>query len=153
MMSLCPPFVSYPWELLAYCVRIRGITYCSPPETLYWFNPVAVLLNELLAGATITLPSQVIDILAILRIASQIMFGFFLTGCVMAFLLIFVSLPAVYSRWLSLPITLLSFIATACEFPVSHSLSSYTYSPTAPPLFSPLPQSEAKWKVLKTSAC
>jgi len=29
-----------------------GITSCSKPKTLYWFNPVEILLNELLAGAT-----------------------------------------------------------------------------------------------------
>lgn len=29
-----------------------GITYCSTPRKLYWFNPVEILLNELLAGAT-----------------------------------------------------------------------------------------------------
>lgn len=30
----------------------EGITDCSPTQTLYWFNPVEILLNELLAGAT-----------------------------------------------------------------------------------------------------
>lgn len=30
----------------------QGVTDCSKPETLYWFNPVEILLNELLAGAT-----------------------------------------------------------------------------------------------------
>jgi len=30
----------------------EGVTYCSPPQTLYWFNPVEILTNELLAGAT-----------------------------------------------------------------------------------------------------
>lgn len=30
----------------------NGITYCSPPETMYSFNPVTILMNELLAGAT-----------------------------------------------------------------------------------------------------
>lgn len=28
------------------------ITSCSRPKTLYWFNPVEIILNELLAGAT-----------------------------------------------------------------------------------------------------
>lgn len=28
------------------------ITYCSKPKTLYWFNPVQIILSELLAGAT-----------------------------------------------------------------------------------------------------
>lgn len=30
----------------------QGVTYCSPPQTLYWFNPVEILKNELLAGAS-----------------------------------------------------------------------------------------------------
>lgn len=32
----------------------EGVTYCSPPQTLYWFNPVEILRNELLAGASST---------------------------------------------------------------------------------------------------
>jgi len=30
----------------------KGITDCSAVQTLYWFNPVEILLDELLAGAT-----------------------------------------------------------------------------------------------------
>ena len=30
----------------------QGVTYCSHPQTLYWFNPVEILRNELLAGAS-----------------------------------------------------------------------------------------------------
>ena len=29
-----------------------GVTDCSDPKTLYWFDPVTILKNELLAGAT-----------------------------------------------------------------------------------------------------
>jgi len=29
-----------------------GINKCSKPQTLYWFDPVSIILNELLAGAT-----------------------------------------------------------------------------------------------------
>jgi SUR7/PalI family len=29
-----------------------GTTKCSKPQTLYWFNPVEILMSELLAGAT-----------------------------------------------------------------------------------------------------
>lgn len=31
-----------------------GISDCSNPKALYWFDPVSILLNELLAGATST---------------------------------------------------------------------------------------------------
>lgn len=30
----------------------QGVTFCSKPTNLYWFNPVAILRNELLAGAS-----------------------------------------------------------------------------------------------------
>lgn len=30
----------------------EGVTFCSKPQTLYWFNPVEILTNELLAGAS-----------------------------------------------------------------------------------------------------
>lgn len=49
----------------------QGITYCSKPTTLYWFNPVEILLNELLAGASIALPVEVTDALDIVRVASM----------------------------------------------------------------------------------
>ncbi|KAK4131368.1 hypothetical protein BT67DRAFT_486332 [Trichocladium antarcticum] len=88
----------------------EGITYCSTPETLYWFNPVEILTSELLAGASIALPTEVVTILTVLRITSQIMFGFFLTGTVLAFLLVPLSLLAIRSRWWSLPLGIASFL-------------------------------------------
>ena len=74
-----------------------GITFCSPHQTLYWFNPVEILLNELLAGATIALPGGVTDALAIVRTASHWMFGCFLAGSVLTFLAIFLA-PLGFSR-------------------------------------------------------
>ncbi|KAG9785234.1 hypothetical protein KCU88_g2492, partial [Aureobasidium melanogenum] len=41
----------------------EGITHCSHTKTLYWFNPVEIILSELLAGASITLPTEVVNIL------------------------------------------------------------------------------------------
>ena len=70
-------------------------------------------MNELLAGATIALPTAVITILDVLRITSQIMFGFFLTGCVLSFLLIFLNPVALYSRWWSLPLGIVAFFNCA----------------------------------------
>lgn len=34
----------------------EGITDCSNPETLYAFNPIEIIMSELLAGATSTFP-------------------------------------------------------------------------------------------------
>ncbi|KAK1754645.1 SUR7 family protein pun1 [Echria macrotheca] len=89
-----------------------GITFCSRPQTLYWFNPVEILMSELLSGATIALPTQVVTILDVLRITSNIMFGFFLTACVLCFVMVFVSPLATSSRWASLPLALFACIAS-----------------------------------------
>ncbi|EAW07875.1 SUR7/PalI family protein [Aspergillus clavatus NRRL 1] len=75
-----------------------GITHCSKPETLYWFNPVKIILSELLSGATIALPGNISDALQIARIASFWMFGLFITATVLTFILIFLSPLAVSSR-------------------------------------------------------
>ncbi|KIW30479.1 uncharacterized protein PV07_06221 [Cladophialophora immunda] len=79
----------------------EGITYCSPTKTLYWFNPVEIILDELLAGASITLPSEVVNVLDLVRLASAWMFSCFLIGTCLSFLCIFVS-PLGFSqrpRW------------------------------------------------------
>ncbi|KAI9642887.1 hypothetical protein NHQ30_008621 [Ciborinia camelliae] len=89
----------------------EGITSCSTPKNLYWFNPVEILLNELLAGATIALPAKITNILSLIRIASHIMFGFFLTGVVMNFFNIFLSFFTIYSRWISGAFAIWAFIS------------------------------------------
>ncbi|KAI1081294.1 SUR7/PalI family-domain-containing protein [Whalleya microplaca] len=89
-----------------------GITYCSTPTKLFWFNPVEILLNELFAGASIALPSEVNDILNILHIASNIMFGFFLVGLLLDFVLMLLCPVVLYSRWWSLPFGILAFVST-----------------------------------------
>ena len=96
--------------------RGRGVTYCSPPQRFYWFNPVEVLVSELLAGATIALPSAVTSILTVIRLSSQIMFGFFLSGCVLSFLLIGLTPLALRSRWWSLPLGLTATVVGALLF-------------------------------------
>lgn len=94
----------------------EGITYCSPPKALYWFNPVEILLNELLAGASIVLPAEINNILKLIRIASHVMFGGFLTGICMNFVSIFLTPLAIYSRWWSLPVAIWTYIATLLTF-------------------------------------
>lgn len=98
----------------------EGITYCSPTETLYWFNPVEIILNELLAGASITLPTEIVDVLNLVKLASTWMFACFLVGTILTFLCIFLA-PLGFSknpRWQhkarriffrQLPITILTF--------------------------------------------
>lgn len=40
--------------LWGYCEAYKGqgVTGCSDPEAMYWFNPVEIILSELLSGAT-----------------------------------------------------------------------------------------------------
>jgi hypothetical protein len=117
----------YQVGLWGYCEGYNdaGITYCSPPKTLYWFNPVEIILSELLAGASITLPEEIISILKIVKTASQWMFGLFMTGAVLTLLSIFLA-PMAFSskpRWehkrkriffRSFPIVFLTFFAFLC---------------------------------------
>jgi hypothetical protein len=67
-------------------------------------------MSELLFGATIALPTQILTILDILRITSNIMFGFFITGAVIAFIMAFLSPMAVQTRWWSLGLAIVAFI-------------------------------------------
>lgn len=103
---------------------------CSKPRTMYWFNPVEILLSELLAGATSTrsppifvnclvsdhsllvaLPSNIIDALALVRKASRWMFALFLTGACLTVPSILLAPLSIYTRWASLPLTVLAFLA------------------------------------------
>ncbi|KAB2571714.1 Actin cortical patch SUR7/pH-response regulator PalI [Lasiodiplodia theobromae] len=94
----------------------EGVTECSHPETLYWFNPVEILLNELFAGATIAIPEEALTYLDILKVASQWMFGLFLTGTCLSTLLIFLTPLSVYTRWAAGPIAILSLFTLLCIF-------------------------------------
>ncbi|OJJ83379.1 SUR7/PalI family protein [Aspergillus glaucus CBS 516.65] len=76
----------------------EGITHCSDTQNMYWFNPLEIILNELLSGATIALPADITDALQIARVASYWMFGLFLVSTVLSFILIFLSPFAVSSR-------------------------------------------------------
>ncbi|GAW12954.1 hypothetical protein ANO14919_023270 [Xylariales sp. No.14919] len=90
----------------------EGITHCSKPDASFWFNPIKIILDELLSGASIALPSEINDILTILRLAYHIMFGFFLGGLILDGFLIVTSPIVLYSRWWSLPAGLISGIAS-----------------------------------------
>ncbi|KAI0202007.1 SUR7/PalI family-domain-containing protein [Astrocystis sublimbata] len=92
--------------------QYEGITHCTKPDASFWFNPVKILLSELLSGASIALPSEVNDILNILRIASRVMFGFFLGGILLNAILLVSSVVVLYSRWWSLPAGIISGISS-----------------------------------------
>jgi hypothetical protein len=92
-------------------IPYRGITSCSPPTNLYWFNPVAILLDELLAGATISLPADINSTLNLVKITSNLVYGFFITGVVLNFVSVFLTPLALYSRWISLPLAIFTFLA------------------------------------------
>lgn len=97
----------YSVGLWSYCegYNDEGVTHCSNPKPLFWFNPVAVLVSQLLAGATIALPSEVNTVLTLLRIGSRVMFVFFLTSICLNFVLLLASPLAMRSRWWSVVLT------------------------------------------------
>ncbi|EGY18246.1 hypothetical protein VD0002_g3232 [Verticillium dahliae] len=88
----------------------EGVTECFKPEALWWFNPIEVLTSQLFTGAVIALPKEVTTVLTVLRLAQQIMFGFFLSGICLAFVMLLVSAVAMRSRWWSLPLAILAFL-------------------------------------------
>ena len=110
-----------------------GITACSKPALMYWFNPVQIILDELLNGKqgppphdsiansctnrrTVTLPQNVVDYLTVLRAASHVMFVMFFASTFTSFVLIFLCPLAVYSRLVSIPIALFALISGLMTF-------------------------------------
>ncbi|MCJ1435490.1 hypothetical protein MMC27_004864 [Xylographa pallens] len=113
-----------------------GITACSRPALMYWFNPVQIILDELLNGkqgpslpssshpkiptltktGTVTLPPDVSNYLTVIRAASHVMFAMFFASTFTSFLLIFLCPLAVYSRLVSIPIALFALISGLMTF-------------------------------------
>jgi UPF0716 family protein affecting phage T7 exclusion len=79
---------------------------------LYWFNLAQVLGNELLAGATIAVPSALQTLGDILRIASKVMFGSFLSALPLNVFLTFISPVVLYSHWWSVAVGFTTFLST-----------------------------------------
>lgn len=113
----------------------RGVTHCSQPEQFYWFDPIKILISELLSGATIALPIKAVSILKVLRVGSHVMYGFFLSGTAVNFALLLATPLAVRSRWYSLPLSLgaavaailvdvATIIATAISVAFKYALTS-----------------------------
>jgi len=92
----------------------QGTTDCSTPRALYWFDPVKIITNELLAGATIALPSEITKVLGLIRTVSHWMFGLFMTGICLNFVMIFIVPIAVFTRWATLFIMILTFFGALC---------------------------------------
>ncbi|KAM0415755.1 hypothetical protein ACHAPT_013303 [Fusarium lateritium] len=90
----------------------EGVTFCSEPKQFYWFNPVEIMISELLAGAQIALPAQAVTVLNLLKMGSKIMYAFFMGGICVNFILIFSSLLVIRTRWFSLLLTLVAAIAS-----------------------------------------
>ncbi len=86
------------------------VTSCSKPQKMYWFNPVEIIVSELLAGATIALPVNITNALTLVRVASHWMFALFLTGACLALPSALLAPLSISSRWASLPLTILTFL-------------------------------------------
>lgn len=61
-------------------------------------------------GSTVNLPANINNILDLIKIASQVMFGLFLTSACLSFVLMFLMPLSVLSRWWTLPIAILTFL-------------------------------------------
>lgn len=59
---------------------------------------------------TVNLPANINDILDLIKLASQWMFGLFLTGACLSFVLIFLMPLSIFTRWLTLPVAILAFL-------------------------------------------
>ncbi len=71
-------------------------------------------MSELLAGATITPPSAVNTVLAVLRVSQQTMFGFFLIGLVLCGIQLLATPLVLRSRLWSLPLSINAAAAALC---------------------------------------
>jgi hypothetical protein len=67
-------------------------------------------INSLTQCLPVNLPNDVNDILDLIKLASQVMFGLFLTAACLSFVLMFVTPLSVRSRWWTLPISVLMFL-------------------------------------------
>jgi hypothetical protein len=63
---------------------------------------------------TVNLPADITKILDLLKFASQWMFGLFLTGTVLEFIMIFLAPLPIYSRLISIIVGLLTLVAAIC---------------------------------------
>jgi hypothetical protein len=59
---------------------------------------------------TVNLPADINDILDLIQYISQWMFGLFLTGTCLTFVLIFLMPVSVFTRWLALPVAIFAFL-------------------------------------------
>ena len=90
------------------------VSDCSKPKAMYWFDPVEIILSELLAGATIALPSSITEALSLVRLASRWMFALYMAGACGSFVSVFITPLSLYSRWASLPIAIFVILTTLC---------------------------------------
>lgn len=119
----------YQVGLWNYCegYQREGVTYCGSPKALYSFNPVKILLSQLLKGATIAIPADILDALSIARKASHWMFVSSFVGMsflLVSFLIGWIGHP---TRRTALMVTILSAIA-ALFTTIGAALSTILYS-------------------------
>lgn len=92
--------------------QLSKASFLLEPQVSFICRP---LLRVCAQGHALTLylvqlPQNVSDILNIIKVASRVMFGFFLTGAVLSFILIFANFVSVYSRWFALVLGTLNLL-------------------------------------------
>jgi len=59
----------------------------------------------------VALPTDITDVLDLVRVVSHWMFGLFLSGACLVFLMIFLTPLSIYSRWLTFFVSIFTFLA------------------------------------------
>ncbi|MCJ1355367.1 MAG: hypothetical protein MMC33_005358 [Icmadophila ericetorum] len=94
----------------------KGITECSKPKLMFWFNPVQTIISELKKGASVEFASDQNRYVDLIRKASHFTFGAFFATTFSSFLLVFLSPITLRSRLAAVPIALLSFCSGMTTF-------------------------------------
>ncbi|KAI5857112.1 SUR7/PalI family-domain-containing protein [Tricharina praecox] len=103
----------YQVGLWNYCEGYQGegVTYCGSPKALYSFDPVTILLSQLLEGATIAIPADISDALDMARKASHWMFASFFVGISFLLVSFLIGWLGHLTRRTAFTVTLISVIA------------------------------------------
>jgi len=72
--------------------------------------PDQLCLRKATDGCAVNLPSRINNILDLIKFASRVMSGLFLTSAVLSTMLVFLAPLGVLSRWWTLPIAILAFL-------------------------------------------
>ena len=106
----------YTASLWSYCEgNIDGVrTFCSPPTTLYQFDPIKIISQQLFSGVVIDVPQSLQNDLNNVHTAQRWSFALYMTGTIILGLCLFVGFAALFSWCGSVFATIMAFFGGAC---------------------------------------